>query len=135
MEYCGRLPSTLQTGSVLQAFICEADYPSLALSRPSPGKQASVFLRVFKDVCKRLGHEIKIERCQTLQLFAWTVPVASTCIVLLDIWQTPHELILWILNGVEYPAMTRALRCPPVQPPHYPVPLQACKRRNDRICN
>ena len=49
---------------------------SLALSRPSLGKQATVFLQAFKDVCKRLG----LWR-QTLQLFACTVPVDSTCIV------------------------------------------------------
>ena len=88
----GRLPPTLQTGSAPQAFICEADYASLALSRPPLGKQATVFLHAFIDVCKRLELEIKIERRQTLLLFGCTVPVASSCVVPRDIRQPPQEL-------------------------------------------
>ena len=121
----GRLPLTLQTGSVQQAFVCEADYPPLALSRPSLGKQATVFLHAFKDVCKRLELEIKIERRQTLQHFACTVPVASTCIVPRDIRQPPHELFHKVFNGANYPAITRAMICAPVQALHCPVPLRS----------
>ena len=63
-------------GSVPQAFICKTDYPSLALAALL-GKQATVFLHVSTDVCKRLEIEMRIERRQTLQLFACAVPVAS----------------------------------------------------------
>ena len=121
----GRLPPALQTGSVPQAFICEADYASLALSRPPLGKQATVFLHAFKDVCKRLELEIKIERRQTLQPFGCTVPVASTCVVPRDIRQPPHELFHRVFHGVDYPAITRAMICAPVQALHCPVPLRS----------
>ena len=121
----GRLPLAVQTGSAPQAFICEADFASLALRRPPLGKQATVFLHAFKDVCKRLELEIKIERRQTLQLFVCTVPVASTCVVPRDIRQPPHELFHELFHGVDYPAITRAVICAPAQALQCPVPLRS----------
>ena len=146
----GRLPPALQTDSAPQAFICEADYVSPALSRPPLGKHATVFLHAFKKVCKRLELEIKIERRQNLQLFGCTVPVASTCVVPRDIRRPPHELFHRVFRGVDYPAITRARICAPVQALHCPVPLRspvavwncytkltraARKRRNASICH
>ena len=81
----GKLPLALQVGSAPQAFVHQTDYVGLALSTPQLGKQTTVFLHAFKDVLKRLDLEIVIERRKSLEPYACTEPVASTCIVPKDI--------------------------------------------------
>ena len=119
----GTLPLSLRTGSVPQAFVCEADYATLALNRQPLGKQATVFLHALKYVCKKHALNVKFERRKSLQHLACTVPVASSCVVPRNIRQAPHEMTDTVFNGRAYPAITRAKISAPVQAMICPIPL------------
>ena len=121
----GKLPLALQVGSAPQAFVHQTDYVGLALSTPQLGKQTTVFLHAFKDVLKRLDLEIVIERRKSLEPYACTEPVASTCIVPKDIRRPPHELFHTVFNGRAYSAIMRTVLRNPVQPLTCPVPLRS----------
>ena len=119
----GTLPLSLRTGSVPQAFVCEADYATLALNRQPLGKQATVFLHALKYVCKKHALNVKFEHRKSLQHLACTVPVASSCVVPRNIRQAPHEMTDTVFNGRAYPAITRAKISAPVQAMICPIPL------------
>ena len=42
-----------------------------------------------------------------------------------DIRQPPHELVHRVFHGVDYPAITQAMICAPVQAMHCLVPLHS----------
>ena len=119
----GTLPLSLRTRSVPQAVVCEADFATLALNRQPLGKQATVFLHALKYVCKKHALNITFERRKSLQHFACTVRVASSCVVPRNIRQAPRQMTDTVFNGRAYPAITRAMINVPVQAVICPILL------------
>ena len=120
----GRLPTSLQIGSVPQAFVPVTDYASLALSMPPIGKQTTIFLQALKYTSKRLNLGLIFERKKSLQPFACTDPVASMCTVPKDIRGQSQELLNTVFNGRAYSAITKTVLRTPIQTMACPVPLR-----------